>query len=227
MHFPFARKQQYIPDKKLELFVEDTPKSRRYLIIIPVAFLVIVAVMAWYKKHLDQDNEMQEALTSQSESFHPLMLQANAAGNGSLRRAQQGLPAPKAQEVKDTGSAQDDKAAQQARNKQAVESAVIDWKRAWESSDVEAYLNHYAADFTPDDGSSLQQWKAVRSDRLNSARNIEISLSNLDIRFESADTAKVAFDQEYHSKTFTDTTHKVLLVRQQEGEWKIAQELAD
>ena len=227
MHFPFARKQQYIPDKKLELFVEDTPKSRPYLIIIPVAFLLIVGGMAWYKKHLDQDNEMQEALTSQSQTVRTFMAKADAAETGMIKRAPQTLPPPKPKEVNETGNMQENKAAQQARNETAIENAVIAWKRAWESSDVEAYLNHYAADFKPDDGSSLQQWKAVRSDRLNGAENIRISLSNLDIQLESANAAKVAFDQEYQSNSFTDNTHKVLLVRQQEGAWKIAREIAD
>ena len=227
MHFPFTRKQQYLPDKKLELFVEDVPKSRSYLIIIPAALLMIVAGMAWYKKHLDQDNAMQEALTSQPQSVRTFMAKADAAETGIIRRAQQELPAPKPQAANDTVNAQEDKAAQQALDKKAIENAVIDWKRAWESSDVEAYLNHYAADFIPDDGSSLQQWKDLRSNRLNSADNIQISLSNLDIQLESPNAAVVAFDQEYRSNSFTDNTHKVLLVRQHEGAWKIARETAD
>lgn len=227
MRLPFTRKQQYIPDKKLELFIEDTPRRRHYLILVPAALLLIVAGMSWYKNQLDQDNEMQEALTSGPQSVHRLMAQADAAEIEASGAVRQSLPTPVALESKGATGPQGNRAAQQAENEKAIESAVLDWKRAWEASDVDAYLGHYAASFTPDDGSSLEQWKALRSKRLNSARNIEISLSNVDIRFESADTARVSFDQRYSSKTFTDNTHKVLLVREHEGAWKIEREMAD
>ena len=226
MPFPFTRKPLHIPDKSFELFVETRKRTRLYLIIIPVAFLIFAAGMALYKNHLDQDSAMQEALTSQPVSVPALLTYAGAAEAVRGMPAQNPAPARKVlqQQVEDVEAT---KRAEVAENKQAIENAILDWKQAWESSNVDAYLSHYANDFTPEDGSSLAQWKALRSKRLQAPDNIEITLSNFDIQFESADVASVAFDQAYRSKSFTDNTRKQLLVRQHEGAWKIERETSD
>lgn len=226
MRLPFTRKQQYILDSRLELFVEDRPRRRHYLILIPIALLLIVAAMSWYKRELDQDNAMQEALTSEPQSVHRLMAQADAAENAPVARIPPPRAAPVPPVTADTSTEQD-LAAREAEESKAVEAAILDWKRAWETSDVDAYLAHYVNGFTPADGSSHAQWKALRRQRLDDARDIEIALSDLEISFESADRARVAFDQRYRSSTFTDNTHKVLFVRRHEGAWKIEREQAE
>ena len=226
MPFPFTRKPLHIPDKSFELFVETRKRTRLYLIFIPVALLIFAASMALYKKHLDQDSEMQEALASQPVSVPALLTYAGAAEAVRSMPTQNPAPAREApqQKVEDV---QATKSAEKAENKQAIENAIFDWKQAWESSNVDAYLSHYADDFTSEDGNSLEQWKALRSKRLQAADNIEITLSNFDIQFESADVASVAFDQAYRSQSFTDNTRKELLVRQHEGTWKIERETSD
>ena len=226
MPLSFSRKQSHIPDKSFELFVEDRKRISLYLILVPVALFLIAAGCVLYKKHLDEDSAMQEALTSQPVSVPVLLTNAGAAEVGLGAPVQNAAPARKdhPQEVQNV---QEARRAQEAENKKAIESAILDWKHAWESSNVPDYLSHYAADFTPEDGSSLEQWKALRSERLEAADNIEISLSNLDIRFESADAATVAFDQAYRSQSFTDNTRQVHLVRQHEGTRKNERPKAD
>lgn len=98
------------------------------------------------------------------------------------------------------------------------------WARAWSRQDVAAYLSSYSPAFIPPPGLDLDAWKEQRRERLKSPGFIKVQIEEMEIEPLSNRVASVSFKQRYRSDRFSETTHKLLLMRLEEGEWHIAQE---
>jgi len=104
----------------------------------------------------------------------------------------------------------------------AVETAVIQWAKAWSARDVNAYLAAYASDYTSD-GMTRGNWEAQRRERVGSPKSIDVQLSDMTID-QQGDTASATFRQAYHSDRFSSTVTKTLKLALQNGQWRIVGE---
>ncbi len=111
-----------------------------------------------------------------------------------------------------------------ADSEDRVRSALADWAAAWSDQDVEGYLDHYADAFEPSRGLARSRWEQQRRQRLIKPRYIQVSLSNVTVRMESADRARVSFVQSYRSNTYSDRTRKTVLMTRTGNDWKILSE---
>ncbi|MEX2523662.1 MAG: tetratricopeptide repeat protein [Gammaproteobacteria bacterium] len=117
-----------------------------------------------------------------------------------------------------------DRQAQEQEMVEAVKATVNKWAEAWSSQDVEAYLSHYGAEYTPPAGQALADWREERRERLSGPRFIRLDVSELRVELLGEDYAQATFMQKYQSDTYSDLVTKLLLFSRQDGRWVIVQE---
>lgn len=103
------------------------------------------------------------------------------------------------------------------------EAMLEQWRKAWESRDVDAYLAHYSRAFAPAKGRGLAVWQADRRRIIGKARDIRVTLADIKTRVDG-DTASVSFRQSYSSRGYTDSMLKMLRLRREGDQWKIVSE---
>lgn len=99
------------------------------------------------------------------------------------------------------------------------------WRRDWESRDVERYLAHYAKSFSAD-GFDFASW-ASHKRRVTSAKKwIKLDLGSVSmLRSPGAQPAiVVTFDQDYRSDSTSQRSRKRQYWVREDGRWKIAYE---
>lgn len=106
----------------------------------------------------------------------------------------------------------------------AVVKSLDAWAVAWSSRDVDAYLAAYAADFKPDGGLSLGEWREQRRVRIGKAKSIAVAVLNPEVTRLDGQRVSVTFTQDYTSDTISDKVTKVIELVQVGGSWKITRE---
>ncbi|MEJ7138418.1 TolC family outer membrane protein [Amphibiibacter pelophylacis] len=105
----------------------------------------------------------------------------------------------------------------------AVEQAARDWAAAWSSKNFASYAGFYATNFVPA-GSSKAAWANQRRAALSKPGNITVTLNSLTSRALPNNLVETSFEQRYSSSNYNDSTRKVLVWVQQNGQWKILRE---
>jgi len=104
-----------------------------------------------------------------------------------------------------------------------VLDAISRWETQWESTDSDAYLSSYHADFT-DYKRNLAQWKEYKA-RVNKAKSyIRVALSDMSVVVYPGEEDMVVsrFYQEYESSNYNWNGWKQLIWRKNaQGEWQI------
>jgi len=102
--------------------------------------------------------------------------------------------------------------------------AIEAWRAAWSAKNVRNYLAAYHGSFIPANNQSLSAWRSARTRSLQAPRFIEVFITDVQLLPIDAETVRVQFNQRYRSDRFQDDVVKVLLLKHQEGQWKIIQE---
>jgi murein L,D-transpeptidase YafK len=103
-----------------------------------------------------------------------------------------------------------------------MESMVSGWLAAWSSKDISAYGQYYAEDFRSQ-GMNKSEWLKYK-DALNQKYNfIRVTKDNLQVR-KTGGQCVVSFIQRYKSDAFTAVGVKQLILKIENGNWKIFQE---
>lgn len=105
-----------------------------------------------------------------------------------------------------------------------VEESVMAWARAWSAQDSEAYLSFYSGAFDPPKNLGSTAWANQRKKRLLAPTFIRIKLSQMESAALDNKFVSVSFKQHYTSDRYSDTTRKLLLLKNEEGLWRILQE---
>ena len=96
---------------------------------------------------------------------------------------------------------------------------ISDWKQYWENKDLENYMRCYSKEFTSK-GMDWYKWKTYKK-YLND-RYHRISLSFDDVRITLKENqALVSFKQYYQSDNYSDYGMKSLMLKKENGDWKI------
>jgi tetratricopeptide (TPR) repeat protein len=107
----------------------------------------------------------------------------------------------------------------------AVRAVVQDWTAAWSAKDADKYVGFYSADFAPEGGTSRKLWETQRRARIAKPKQIKVTLGDMQISRVSADVLRVTFQQTYQSDVLTNTSVKVLDLRN-DGQWRIVREFS-
>jgi outer membrane protein, adhesin transport system len=105
-----------------------------------------------------------------------------------------------------------------------IPDVVRNWLAAWNSKDLQSYLSNYADSFSPALGLSRTEWETLRKKRIQKQGAIQTTISNIQPQACNAQTAEVAFTQQYGSDDYKDTVEKTLSLVRIGTEWKIAKE---
>jgi len=106
----------------------------------------------------------------------------------------------------------------------AVVTTVNNWARAWSQNDVNGYLSFYASTFETPSGQSRKAWEAERKMRVAKARNIEVKVGELQVRFTDTNRVVVTFHQDYRSSSLQSSVTKTLVMSRDGDRWLIQQE---
>jgi murein L,D-transpeptidase YafK len=103
--------------------------------------------------------------------------------------------------------------------------AVEQWRKDWASLDTEAYLKHYAQDFSSND-MDYRAW-AKQKKLVNSAKSwikVDISDVSMFVYPEQPDMVVVDFEQDYRSNNLSNRMKKRQYWIKQDNGWKIIYE---
>jgi murein L,D-transpeptidase YafK len=108
--------------------------------------------------------------------------------------------------------------------------AFAQWKRDWESLNVDAYLKHYSSKFDAD-GTSFADW-AEQKRRVNVSKSfIKVDVTNFSayeysLSANSPIMMVAAFEQDYKSNNASNKIRKRQYWQREAGKWKILYEAA-
>jgi peptidoglycan/xylan/chitin deacetylase (PgdA/CDA1 family)/ketosteroid isomerase-like protein len=131
--------------------------------------------------------------------------------------------------VKPALSAADDAPKQdleRALQRERVMAAVAGWARAWSAQDIDRYLRYYSSDFLLPAGMSREQWMKMRRAHILGKKRIEVAIVSPRVEL-AGDVATVRFRQIYGSDSLQDSDHKMLVLRRENGEWRIREEVVE
>ncbi len=112
----------------------------------------------------------------------------------------------------------------QSTDEERVRAAIQNWTKSWSARDVDAYISHYVRNYKPA-GKSRSEWVAGRKWNFKSKQFIKIGADKIKIR-KSGPHYIATFNQSYQSDLYRDKVLKEIRFTQQDGEWKISDELA-
>lgn len=105
----------------------------------------------------------------------------------------------------------------------SVREALDAWASAWSARNIDAYLHHYASDFRPADGRQVEQWRALRRERIGGASSIDVKLTDVKILVDGS-RAVAQFRQDYRSDALKSVDQKTLVLDNVAGNWRIVEE---
>lgn len=155
--------------------------------------------------HLDEGEHLK-----QPESVDSEVVVSEAAGE---------------EEVVMTPPVQPDRAAEQS-----LENGVLDaleaWRMAWSSQSITDYFAAYAEGFqVPDRFNSVHEWQLYKRRVIGSKSYIDVEISDIHVEFEQGGKlAHVKFFQKFRSNSYNGDSSKVLVMRLDNGTWKILRE---
>lgn len=99
------------------------------------------------------------------------------------------------------------------------------WISAWTNHNIQGYLNAYAPEFVPADGSSKQSWSAKRKAVIGQAEDIFIDIADIKIVMQGGQRATTEFKQTYRSSKYQDVAIKKLEWERTGDQWLILTEV--
>ena len=113
----------------------------------------------------------------------------------------------------------------QSVEKEAIQQFVSTWKHHWESKDIKNYMTCYSKAFSSM-GMDWDQWETYKKRLNNRYREISLVFSNVHIVLEDH-RVTVNFEQHYQSDEYADHGMKSLVLKRENGAWKILSEQWD
>ena len=113
-----------------------------------------------------------------------------------------------------------------ADDERSVNDAVSNWANAWSNQDVNKYLASYANNFKTPKGESRKAWEQQRRERISTPKSISVELLNQNVTIVDNNNSKVRFKQSYKGAGNAIRTDKTLLLKKENGNWLIEQEVA-
>jgi len=104
-------------------------------------------------------------------------------------------------------------------------NSIENWKTAWESKDIESYLNAYSSNFIYPNNMTKSEWEKYRTNRIVPKKIINISISNIKLKFKK-ETITATFTQNYKSGRLNQTSNKSLTFVGDDGRWLILEEIS-
>jgi len=112
------------------------------------------------------------------------------------------------QQIKDLRSSQE----------RAAIARLTSWASAWSAQDVDAYVGHYAENYSSSRSITRAQWLEQRQVRLTNKTFISVKVSSFMIK-DLGRQFSITFDQHYQSNTVDDIVRKRLVFNKEGDDW--------
>lgn len=113
--------------------------------------------------------------------------------------------------------------------KAEVVALIERWSRAWQQQNVDEYFSMYSHGYSAYRQMSSKEWRLWRTSRLKRPVWISIEIGPVTVERKEREETEVelhaTFWQLYRSPGYQDDTLKRLILRQEEGGWKITDEI--
>jgi type II secretory pathway predicted ATPase ExeA len=106
-----------------------------------------------------------------------------------------------------------------------LEAAVLQWLTAWEAQSLDDYFASYHSGFTPRYHDSVAAWRNNRQRVIGGASSIKLTPSDFEHVGVEEGMQDVRLWLRYESPNYSDSTLKKLLLLEEEGVWKIVEEI--
>lgn len=103
-----------------------------------------------------------------------------------------------------------------------LQQLITNWATSWSAQNVEAYLDFYTGEYSPDPKVTHKQWEWGRHKRISKPAFIKIEVSDISLAEAGNGKVRSVFRQTYQSDTYQDKVYKTLILAQENGQWKIA-----
>ncbi len=137
-------------------------------------------------------------------------------------RAAQAVPAPIPAPIQPDSQA----AAAAASPQMALAQALKTWSTAWAGRDAQTYLDSYSPSFKPAGSASRETWAAQRKTVIGAAKQIDLTITKVQIEMKEGKRAVTTFVQSYRSDVYRDVVQKTLEWENAGGRWLIVSETA-
>jgi len=105
-----------------------------------------------------------------------------------------------------------------------VLNVMNNWARAWAQLDARTYISSYAPDYVGKGFPSHFAWAASRQQRLENQKNINLSLTDVELSSTKQGIFTISFRQKYESDSYKDVTKKQLDFKRINNKWYIISE---
>jgi murein L,D-transpeptidase YafK len=112
------------------------------------------------------------------------------------------------------------------QERQALNDEIEQWRKDWESLNTDAYLKHYAHNFTSGGAENFARWSAQKR-QVNSQKEwIKLKISDVSMFRNpgAGDMVVVTFEQDYHSSNLSNTMKKSQYWIKEDHKWRIVYE---
>lgn len=106
-----------------------------------------------------------------------------------------------------------------------LEQVVSDWVVAWQDKALTEYFASYHSGFIPRYQDTQAEWRSNRRRVIGNAEWIRLEMTEFQLIGIEAGMLEVQFWLRYESPTYSDNTLKKLLMQQEDGEWRIMEEI--
>lgn len=104
-----------------------------------------------------------------------------------------------------------------------VADFLTEWKKAWESLDIEKYMAFYSENFSVK-GMDFSGWKNDKSGKFEKLKNVSVDIDKIEFTNHSPMNYSIEFRQKYSGDEYSDTGIKTLRVAGCPGDFKIVTE---
>jgi murein L,D-transpeptidase YafK len=108
------------------------------------------------------------------------------------------------------------------KEREVLEKVVEEWRRAWETKQVDKYMSFYSRRFTSG-GKDWKEWKEYKTRLARQYRRIHVEIENLAL-YRNDGTVMATFRQHYGTAGFDSRGFKRLFLQQNSEQWKIVGE---
>ena len=105
-----------------------------------------------------------------------------------------------------------------------LQQLITNWASSWSAQNVEAYLDFYSGEYSPDPKVTHKQWEWGRHKRISKPAFIKIMVSDISLAEAGNGKIRSVFRQTYQSDTYQDEVYKTLILALEKGQWKITTE---
>ncbi len=103
-------------------------------------------------------------------------------------------------------------------------SMIEAWRDSWQNKNIDSYISFYSKDFVGK-GMNVEQWREYKKRVFENTKWIELNLDDIVLLKYDSLSSMVQFIQKYKSNKLNSVSIKKLILKKEDGKWKIYREL--